>query len=696
MKEKTALADADQMIPQAAQKKKRNLWLWLVVVSVLTGGVFAFGYQHLAKKKSSMEYDLSQRQRIITSTRAETVENWAQNLVDRTQRLVSADIFQLFASEVDKDSGAIPLLMDEGEGAEGGDSSLSSRVPFMRTLLTDFVTDNAFLSAKIVTTSGEPYMSTESHMAPLNPLHLEYVEQVVATGFLKFAPLENTDRGMSLTFFIPILPPQHLRESTKPVAVIMVSHLVGSKVSELLAPGLFATSAQRLSLVQKSGEKFHEINFETNSRRLMRDFELNMQGELPFALRLLYSDKEQIYCSAVKVRMLDWWVMAENPASEIADTMKNESRQIYILSALVALVLVLLVISFWWRFVGREQEAIAGQFKSLLGLIREQKQLLDGINSTISDPISLVDADGRFVYVNAAFCKAVGREESDIVSLDGSAIFGFDTARRLSVPDQHVLMTSESVSVSEVLWLQSKRYYFQISKTPLIGEDNKTTVGIVSVYRDITQLVEAEQHSRRVVQQTINALVRAIEEADPFLGGHSRIMGNIATLMAKQLGLSSSDISTVEAAANLSQIGKMYVPRDILLKPGKLTEKEKAEMEKHIEHSCHVLKDIEFDLPVVAAISQMNERLDGQGYPKGLAGDEISMHARVLAVANSFAAMGRPRSYRAAIPIGEVMEILERESGSSYDLNVVEALRAVIASPAGEKIVDEAAKTKPI
>lgn len=122
-------------------------------------------------------------------------------------------------------------------------------------------------------------------------------------------------------------------------------------------------------------------------------------------------------------------------------------------------------------------------------------------------------------------------------------------------------MTGESTTVSDALYLRSQRYHFQISKAPLRDSQTRTPQGIVSVYRDITQLVETQERGRRVVQQTIDALVRTIEQADPFLGGHSRIMGGVASLVAKQLHLAEFDVSTIEAAANLSQIGKMFVPR---------------------------------------------------------------------------------------------------------------------------------------
>jgi PAS domain S-box-containing protein len=340
--------------------------------------------------------------------------------------------------------------------------------------------------------------------------------------------------------------------------------------------------------------------------------------------------------------------------------------------------------------MGRDQREVAARFMEMNSVIDEQKRLLDGINSTIQDPISLTDANGVFRYVNRAFGQVAGRDVESTVGMDGAAVFGFDTAKRLTASDQRVLMTGESVTVTETLWLQSKRYIFQIAKSPLRDEEGQKVAGIVAVYHDITRTVEAEERGRRAVQQTIDALIGAIEASDPFLGGHSRLMGKLAVLLAKNLHLSERDRQTVEAAANLSQIGKAFVPRDLLLKPGQLTEEEKKLVESHVEHTREVLSRIEFDLPVLDAIYQMNERLDGKGYPLKLHDEQIGMHARVLAVANAFVAMARPRSYRAGMPVEKVLSILEADS-RGHDPAVVRALREVLQSPEGEKLIAAAA-----
>ena len=699
-------AAQNQMTPELSAtsgRSKRLLWFGIFIAAVLIGVIFTIAFHSISETQKSMEDEVMQRQRTIAASRAETTDAWLDALVEQTKRLVASDLFQLFAAEVDKLPGGVPLLFTNGKDAGASDSSdkngqagqLSSQLPLMRTMLTEFVSYTGFSSARIVNSNAQSYMSTEATMNPLSSGQTQLVKAVVESGRMVYAPLELQPRGLVLDIYIPIMPPQYQQQTGRPVAVIILSQLVDMKLAEMLSPGVAEEKGRLLKLVQRNGDIFQNVTPGAANLRTVSDFSVKDNGPLPFGLRKSYGSQAEVYSSGMKLRSTDWWIVAEHDASTVQSILADRSKTIYSLAGLISVDLVLLFSAVWWRLVGQEQCTINAQITELLGLIDEQKKLLDGINSTITDPISLTDGKGVYKYVNKAFAQAVGRTEEDVTGLDGPAVFGFDTARRLNASDQHVLMTGESVSISEVLWLQSKRYHFQISKTPLREAGSRTPQGIVSVFRDITQLVETEERSRRMVQQTIDALVRTIEEADPFLGGHSRIMGGIAVLVAKQLRLADNDVATIEAAANLSQIGKMFVPREVLLKPGALTPDEKREMERHVEHARNVLKDIEFDLPVVDAIYQMNERLDGKGYPKGLHDGDVTMHARVLAVANAFAAMAKPRSYRPAIPVAEVLAILEKQS-ESYDQEVVAALRQVIVTPAGERLVEQAASAKAV
>ncbi len=564
----------------------------------------------------------------------------------------------------------------------------------MVVTLRDFCQQEGFVAGRIVNGKGNTYLSTMATPPALTVQEQRRVARVVETGKAMVSPIYASSFGLVYDLVMPIFPPA-FEAQAKPISVLFLTKAVTGKnnLSELVQESTVAGEGFSVKFIQKVSDGFQKLGLGGSGQLTKVDPPFGIaEDNLAFDVRPSVDGGEEVYSSGRRVPGTEWWIVQER--SYLASRLEYHEavQRTVLLAVLASLVLALVVSVFWWRLVGKEQEEIAGQFRNLCCVIGDQKQLLDGINSTINDPISMTDTAGIYRYVNRAFAQAVGRIPEEVEGLDTTAVFGFDTAKRLSVSDQQIINGADSLTIDETIWLQSKRHYFQISKVALKDEVG-TLTGIVSVYRDITKQVEAQERGNRMVQQTIHALVRAIEASDPFLGGHSRIMGQIAVRIAKTLGLPARDVATVEAAASLSQVGKMFVPREVLTKAGTLTPEEKKIMEQHVEYVREVLKDIEFELPVLDAVYQMNERLDGQGYPLGLSGDAIGMPARVLAVANAFAAMARPRSYRAAIPVEKVLAIL-KEDTADYDASVVEALRQVVETSEGEKIVAQAAASK--
>jgi HD-GYP domain-containing protein (c-di-GMP phosphodiesterase class II) len=167
-------------------------------------------------------------------------------------------------------------------------------------------------------------------------------------------------------------------------------------------------------------------------------------------------------------------------------------------------------------------------------------------------------------------------------------------------------------------------------------------------------------------------------------------VAGFARAVAERLQARQEDVAVVEIAANLSQIGKLAIPREILTKTKRLDEAEIRQMQQHIAHAAKILRNIDFELPVLETICQMHERLDGKGYPEGLSGDQVRLTARILGACDVFCARIEPRSYRAAISPAEALEIL-RENSDRYDPEVVAALGDVAASIAGEILIAGAA-----
>ncbi len=185
---------------------------------------------------------------------------------------------------------------------------------------------------------------------------------------------------------------------------------------------------------------------------------------------------------------------------------------------------------------------------------------------------------------------------------------------------------------------------------------------------------------------TVAALVHSVESRDPYLAGHSRRVAALAGELAARLGAGRDEIATLRIAANLSQIGKLAVPREILAKPARLAPEEIEVVRRHIDHADDLLAGLDFGLPVRETIAQMHERIDGDGYPKGLAGEAIARGAQILGLCDWFCARVEPRVHRAGITPEAALEILEAWP-ERYAPDLVAALAQVLRSDAGRRLV---------
>jgi putative nucleotidyltransferase with HDIG domain len=178
--------------------------------------------------------------------------------------------------------------------------------------------------------------------------------------------------------------------------------------------------------------------------------------------------------------------------------------------------------------------------------------------------------------------------------------------------------------------------------------------------------------------RTVQALVAAVEAKDPYTRWHSTNVAKYAVAVARDLGLNSSQLEEIHIAAILHDMGKIGISELIIGKPSRLSRDEYAIMKDHPAHGIRILEPIGFSSAIIKAIYQHHERFDGQGYPRGLTGETISLEARILNVADTIDAMVSERPYRNKIPLKEVMIELERETGGQFDPRVVESARRLI------------------
>jgi putative nucleotidyltransferase with HDIG domain len=164
-----------------------------------------------------------------------------------------------------------------------------------------------------------------------------------------------------------------------------------------------------------------------------------------------------------------------------------------------------------------------------------------------------------------------------------------------------------------------------------------------------------------------------LELRDPYMAGHQQRVAGLAVSIAQEMNLPWDKIEGLRFAGVIHDIGKITAPAEIMAKPGQLSKSEFHIIKDHPRIGYDMIKDIAFPWPVAHIILQHHERLDGSGYPEGLAGEAVLIEARILAVADVVEAICSLRPYRPALGTDKALEEIRKGRGFRYDARAVDA-----------------------
>ncbi len=299
-----------------------------------------------------------------------------------------------------------------------------------------------------------------------------------------------------------------------------------------------------------------------------------------------------------------------------------------------------------------------------------------------SEFIGMCDLDMTPIYVNPAGQRMVG-------------LSGMDAACQVKVedyffPDDQRFITEEffpkvlregkgdveirlrHFQTGKAIWV----FYYLFS----VQDEAGMPIGWATVSHDITerknmqlQKEEDAQHLKKALLGTIQSIALTITKRDVFTSTHLIRVEQLAKAIGVELGLSKDTLEGLCLGASILDIGKVSIPADLLIKPGKFSAIEYQLIKQHSITGYEIVKDVEFPWPIADMILQHHERLDGSGYPQGLYGDAIILEARILAVADVFEAMLSHRPYRPALDMQAAIEIIESGKGTLFDAKVVDA-----------------------
>ncbi len=194
------------------------------------------------------------------------------------------------------------------------------------------------------------------------------------------------------------------------------------------------------------------------------------------------------------------------------------------------------------------------------------------------------------------------------------------------------------------------------------------------------QVRKQGEELQEVSLATLRALIRAMEAKDPYLKGHSEKVAELGVKMAMHLDLDIPEIEDVRVACLLHDIGMIAVRESVLHKEGKLTEEEYAHVQEHVEVGANILRPLTNLGKAIEYIRCHHERLDGTGYPRGLAGDEMSLGAQIVGVAEIYISLTEERPHRPARSAEDARAAFKKSCSSWYASHVIEALAAVLSA----------------
>lgn len=348
----------------------------------------------------------------------------------------------------------------------------------------------------------------------------------------------------------------------------------------------------------------------------------------------------------------------------------EERRDIYLASASLVTLFIIVGAVAVMRSAQRRNQA-------LVALSESEERFRAMVEQSISGIYIL--QEGVFTYVNPRLAEIGGYEPHELVGKPVLDLVPPELRARLELEMAQRLRGTAKVG-QYTLALRRKDgspVDVAIHATRAVVEGKPAIIGIV---QDVSERKVAEQVTQRHALQletalieTIEAVATMVELKDPYTAGHERSVGDIAAAIGQELGLDSEQVKGLRYAGYVHDIGKIAIPTELLSKPGKLTLHEFELIKTHAQQGYDVLKDIKFPWPIARAILEHHERLDGSGYPRGLRGEEISLEARILAVADTVEAMSSHRPYRPALGLDAALREIEGQAGKRYDAQVAAA-----------------------
>jgi HD-GYP domain-containing protein (c-di-GMP phosphodiesterase class II) len=368
------------------------------------------------------------------------------------------------------------------------------------------------------------------------------------------------------------------------------------------------------------------------------------------------------------------WVLAQQVDALQALSESKERRRFLLVSlSLLLLTIVAITIAAWRHGSSVRAKQQAAELREKALKLQKQTELLHAVSDNIDVMTLLIADDQQIAFTNQAAANAAGVRIADLLGSGLGAALGAATAAELADGIRQARQTGDSAHRVLSLRLGSTDGVFHASFIP-VEQIGRYESPVLLVLGDITRLQRAQRRQESLLRNLVSTLVQVVDLHDPYYAHHSERIAEVAVAIGREMGLNRGDLETLDLAATLAHVGKITIPREVLVKTGALTAEEEAQLRAHVKTGLELLQNLDFEGPVLETIAQKQEHIDGSGYPHGLTGDQMTVPGKILATANAFVALVSPRAFRDALTVSAAIDRLMQEADERYDRQVLAAL----------------------
>ncbi|MGD9539195.1 MAG: HD domain-containing phosphohydrolase [Alphaproteobacteria bacterium] len=429
-------------------------------------------------------------------------------------------------------------------------------------------------------------------------------------------------------------------------------------------------SALRILSPTRDGSKPLERTIALDTPDLAEAYAIENPGG--FAIKRDFRDVEVLVTSRT-VSGAPWVLLYKIDREEALAGSDSRRRQLFIAFFLVIGVVAAALIAVWFHASSRRASESADKYRDLAQRFDRQQRFLSLVTDSQPSDIAVVDEKGEVRFGNRTLAEVVDLPAPDLVGKTLASLFGPIVGRRLDEFNRKALETGEPVKEVHQVGTEDEPRVIQSLHVP-IGETTGAPRSVLLVNEDITEAVTEREKRTRIFKELINTLLSVVDRRDPYSAHHSVRVAEVSRAIAEEMGLDPVSIETVDIAGSLMNLGKMFVPAEVLTAERQLTPEERRQIYESVLTSADVLEGVSFEGPVVQTLRQMLEHVDGTGRPAGLKEEEILKTAQVCAVANAFVGMVSDRAYRRGMEFDAAIEQLLKDSGTRYNRGVVAAL----------------------